>query len=532
MPEEERPPATAATGGLAEGGVWPVARAFGERVKQLRAARTLRAFVTVLGEVRPGRHCSAGHLCEVEQGKACPSIHVVRAIDRACMTGGELEAAYPKLVAEWEGRKAQAERRGRQLRGRQRDQGDGQGQRRGRAGVPAVRRSSPAAHGDTGATNRAPDGYAVDHAASPGRGAPAEGRTAAGEDEANRRQALKAGVGALLGVAAARARDFLEWLESPGFGPLTLQGLDETAQRLTEDAQVKPVGELFAVAENRFVKVIGFIRSGHPDSSQLAQLESLAGKFAYLQGRFAFGLGDHAGARDHLRVAKHYGKLLDDHLLLASAAICESACAFYDGRLEEALALIQEGQQWVTDYTAARLFANEARIYGRMGPAFGREMRAALGRAEGSMPDRLVIEAGAESPFGPDLLAFYRSTALVWAEDAHAEQAAREAIREFELIRGGQGNYEDLALARLHLAAALAQRKNPDPREAARVAIQALSVPRALHTGAVRRRAREVLLLLAAKWPNLPAVKELAEVVRGYGPLKLPASARLALPGR
>src|SRR6266545_6123875 len=472
----------------------PVAVAFGKRIRALRGEQSLRAFAKQIG------HVSAGHLCEVEHGKAKPSLRVVQRIDESRATGGALAKDYPALLKEWDARaEARAERR-QQLARRQ--------PREPRARV------RPPAQGGTDATNRAGGGY-------PGEAVSPSGARAmvVREDEANRREAVKAGLGAVLAAASTRARDFLRWAESPNVGPLTLEGFDESAQWLADNASSLPAPKLFLVADRGFADVAGLLQDGRHSSRQRARLELLAGQFSYMQGRLAFMLGDHATAQDHLRITRHYGQHLGHHLLLASAALGESGIAFYQGRLTKALDLMHEAQRYATPYTEARVFANIGRIYGSMGPEFRRKMDAALARAEASLQDRPVIEPGAESPFGPELFTFYTSTAYSRAEDARAEQAARDALRDFERLDGEHPNYEDRALTRLNLAAALVARKNPDPREAARVGIQALSAPRQFQTDTVKRRGREVLTVITTRWPNMPAVKEFGEVVRGYRPL-------------
>jgi transcriptional regulator with XRE-family HTH domain len=483
----------------------PVAVAFGKRIRALRGEQSLRAFAKQIG------HVSAGHLCEVEHGKAKPSLRFVLRLEELRATDGSLAKDYPALLKEWDARaEARAERR-RQLARAQRHEPAG--------------RVRPGAPDGVESADRAPGGY-------PGTAEPLSGArtTAAKEHEANRREAVKAGLGAALTAASMRARDFLRWAESSNVGPLTLEGFDESAQWLAENASILPAPKLFLVADRGFADVAGLLQDGRQSSKQRAHLELLAGQFSYMQGRFAFMLGDHAAAQDHLRVTRHYGQQLGHRLLLASAALGESGIAFYQGRLTKALQVMQAAQQYATPYTEARIYANLARIYGSMGPAFYREMDAAVTRAEASLQDRPVVEPGAESPFGGELFAFYRSTAYCRAEDERTEQAAREALRAFERLAGEHPNYEDQALARLNLAAALVTQKHPDPREAARVGIQALAAPRQFQTDTVKRRGREVLMAMSARWPNMPAVKEFAEVVRGYRPLALPPPSRPQLP--
>jgi hypothetical protein len=313
-------------------------------------------------------------------------------------------------------------------------------------------------------------------------------------------------------------------------GPLTLEELDERVQWLAEHAHRATTSRLFAVADSKFAEVADLLQEGRHSGRQRTHLELLAGQFAYYQSRAAFGLGYYGDARAYLRVARRYAELLDHHVLCASVASHSAGVAFYEGRYARSLQLAQEARQWATPHTAARLAAEEARAYGGMGPAFKRQMVDALRRAEKTLPDHLVFEPGAESPFGPEMLAFRAATASVRCGDERAEEFALEAIHGFELLEASSDERfspEDLALARLDFAIWNAQRDRPDPVEAARLAIQVLSCPPESRTDPVRRRATELLLALVSvpRWRNLSSVKELTERVRTYRPLALPKPA-------
>ncbi len=375
----------------------PVALAFGEQVRSVQRDRglTVRAFAEQLG-------ISHGFLCDVQAGKAKPSPSLVARIDEIGELGGSLVRVYPELLAEHEARKrARAERR-RQLLGQ------GQGPTSGRSN------QSPESSGKTASTQK-PRYSGGTLALEP------HAQATAREDDANRREAIKT-LGALVAAGAARARSFLRYVESPNVGPLTLDEYDEKALWLSEKATTQPIPRLLPVAHEQFEKVAALLREGRHSSKQRARLELLAGHFAYYQGRFTFNLGDHQAARAHLRIARHFGEQLDEHLLLASTASCEAGIAFYQGRFDKALQIVREGRRYATDYTAARLWANEARALASLGPGFAEEMRPALDQAEATLPDRFVLEPGVESPFGPETFTFYASTACVRAGDARAEE--------------------------------------------------------------------------------------------------------------
>ncbi len=481
----------------------PVAVAFGEQVRSVQRDRglTVRAFAEQLG-------ISHGFLCDVQAGKAKPNPSLVARIDELGELGGALARAYPELLAEHEARKRVRAERRRQLLGQVQAPTSGRSNQSPESSRKTANFQKPRYSGGTLALEP--------HAQATPR-----------EDDANRREAIKT-LGALVAAGAARARSFLRYVESPNVGPLTLDEYDEKALWLSEKATTQPIPRLLPVADEQFEKVAALLREGRHSSKQRARLELLAGHFAYYQGRFTFNLGDHQAARAHLRIARHFGEQLDEHLLLASAASCEAGIAFYQGRFDKALQIVREARRYATDYTAARLWANEARALASLGPGFADEMRQALDQAEATLPDRFVLEPGVESPFGPETFTFYASTACVRAGDARAEEFSREAIRRYEALgarRDERFDFENLALARLNLAMALLQAKRPEPREAARVGIQALAVPRHLQTDPIKRRAHELLsaFSLGPGWATLPAVKELAEVTRAYRPMALPA---------
>ncbi len=484
-----------------EDGPGPVAAAFGAKIRSARQERgqSLREFGRELGVA------AHSHLSFVEQGKAKPSRKLVARIEALTGSNGELAAVYPKLVDEWDARsQARAERR--KVLAERGGRREGRGAGTSEDGTNMQRPRYP------------------DETAAPG---PQDGESSGREDTANRREAVKVG-GALLAASAVRVKKLLHWVESPTVGPLTLDEFDEGVVWLTEQAELLPVTVLLVEADKQAEKVTEHLLDGRHSGKQRMRLELLAGQLAYFQGRFAFRLGHHKVARAHLRVAKHYGQQLDHHLLLASTAIVESGIAYYQGRHAKALEITQEAGQWATDRTAAQISAEEARIYGSLDPSFRREMGAALKQAERKLPDRLLFEPGAEPPFGPELFAFRACQACVRAGDQRAEELAREAIRQYkelEARHGDRANFENLALAHLNLAVALTQREQPEPGEAARLGIQALSVAREFRTDPVRRLANELLMVLwsRASWRSVPAVKELAEVTQSYRLLGLPA---------
>jgi len=455
---------------------------------------------------------SHGYLCDIEQGKAKPSRALVQRIEQVCDADGGLLGDYRELLDEWDARnQARAERRRWLARHHE-----------GQEAADAARRP-PVAPADGADAHSG--GYPGPAASSTTRAAVPSTK----EAQANRRELAKAGVGALLAAGADRSRRLLRWAETPNVGPLTLDDFDERAVWLSEHATLVPVANLLDVADKHAADISELLVEGRHSGAQRTHLELLAGQFAYFQGRFAFTLGNFSVAHTHLRVARHFGTQLDHHLLLASAADIESTIAFYQGRFTRALEIARQAQRYATEHTAARLAVDEAKAYGGLGPAYRRELREALDRAQRQLPDVLTFEPGATSPFGPEMFLYHAGTACVRAGDERAEELAREAIREYEALaarRDPRSSFANLAAARLDVALALVQAARPDPKEAARLGIQAMAVPRELQQDQVKRRVNELLLLLAVPaWWNLPVVKELNEVAKSYRPLALPAPA-------
>jgi hypothetical protein len=101
------------------------------------------------------------------------------------------------------------------------------------------------------------------------------------------------------------------------------------------------------------------------------------------------------------------------------------------------------------------------------------------------------------------------------AAEVHARQAV--ALHKVPAVRNTP--FEDRGNATLNLAASLVLRRQPEPVEAARLGIEAIAVPEAQRTETVRKRAVELYRLLG-HWRMSPAVKDLADRLRGY---ELPA---------
>ncbi len=355
------------------------------------------------------------------------------------------------------------------------------------------------------------------------------------EDHTNRREAVKA-MGAALLIGATRTRRLLHAAESPNVGPLTLAEYDDTVWWLSRNVGYAPLATLVATADQTAEDVASLLDGRHSGQAHL-HLELLTGQLAYLQGLFAFRLGEHGIAQTHLRLARHYGEQLygtrgkqstTATLLLASVAEVETYLALYQGHFDTALRIVRKTHPYGTEHTTARLEILEARARAALGSVSHKELAGLLEHAEAALPARPSFEPGASAPFGPESFMLHAATAYNRAGHERAEQLAREAVQRYETLEAQHGeryHYEHVALARLELAMALLQAKRPEPEEAARLGAQALAVPSELQNDPVKRRTVELLTMFGrqATLRDLPAVKQLADMARGYGPPALPA---------
>lgn len=112
------------------------------------------------------------------------------------------------------------------------------------------------------------------------------------------------------------------------------------------------------------------------------------------------------------------------------------------------------------------------------------------------------------------------STLVRLGDGEAAEAYARQAVDLHNVPGVKDSLFEDRGNATLNLAGSLVVRRQPEPEEAARLGIQAISVPPQQRTETVRERAMELSQLLHT-WRTSPAVKDFAERLRAY---ELPAA--------
>jgi transcriptional regulator with XRE-family HTH domain len=358
-----------------------------------------------------------------------------------------------------------------------------------------------------------------------GASAEALGLLDQGDTTANRRTAIKAiavmgGLGVLSGqqlltdaanaaVAASRKRAQVD--------PMTLEELDQDVERFTLDCLAVSHSDLFPQVWDAWQDVEQLL-DGRQSLKDRAHLTLLGGQLTYFLARLSFNLGDYAAARRHAVLAWEYAEDVGQPVLCASVRTLQGTIAYYGGHYQRSLELLRAAEPYETPYTRARIAANTGRAYAALGD------RPSAERALAAMERQLVdlpVQPG-DAPYTPGTAMSALASTLVRLGDGEAaEQSARQAVDLHNVPGVKDSFFEDRGNAILNLAGSLVVRRRPEPEEAARLGIQAISVPSQQRTETVRKRAVEVSQLLNT-WRTSPAVKDFVDRLRAY---ELPASA-------
>jgi hypothetical protein len=340
---------------------------------------------------------------------------------------------------------------------------------------------------------------------------------------ANRRAAIKAitvmgGVGALGGrhllidagdaaVAAYRKRAHVD--------PMTLEELDQDVERFALECLGVPHAELFPQVCDDWQQVERFL-DARQSLKDRAHLTLLGGQLTYFLARLSFNMGDYAAARRHAVLAWQYAEDVEQPVLCASLRTLQGTIAFYAGQHQKSLDLLRAAGAYDAPYNRSRVAANTARAYAVLGD------RPRAERALAAMERHLVDlpPQPGDSPYTTaTAMSALASTLARLGEGETAEAYARQAVALHNALAVKDTPFEDRDNATLNLAASLVLRRQPEPVEAARLGIEAIAVPEAQRTETVRKRAVELYRLLG-RWRTSPAVKDLADRLRGY---ELPA---------
>ena len=473
----------------------------GAEVRRLRVAQGLS-----LDALAKLVQCSSSHLSEVENGRKLPSVGLIQNLDRVLET-----ASDEGLVERFWGAVAEqtVERHDRQARRRQAAD---------KRGAPPSASVQPQ---PTGLTPNAETASGASLASATFLVEPqARGREV---KSANRRTAIKAitvmgGVGALGGrhalidaadaaVAAYRKRACVD--------PMTLEELDQDVERFALECLGVPHAELFPQVCDDWQQVERFL-DARQSLNDRAHLTLLGGQLTYFLARLSFNMGDYPAARRHAVLAWQYAEDVGQPVLCASVRTLQGTIAFYAGQHQKSLDLLRAAGAYDTPYNRSRVAANKARAYAVLGD------RPRAERALAAMERHLVDlpPQPGDSPYTTaTAMSALASTLTRLGEGETAEAYARRAVALHNVPAVKDTLFEDRDNATLNLAASLVLRRQPEPVEAARLGIEAIAVPEAQRTETVRKRAVELYRLLG-RWRTSPAVKDLADRLRGY---ELPA---------
>jgi transcriptional regulator with XRE-family HTH domain len=472
----------------------------GAEVRRLRAARGLS-----LDALAKLVHCSSSHLSEVENGRKLPSVVLVQNLDRVLGTAGEdgLVERFWGAVAE-----QTVERHDRQARRRATER----------------RLALPSASVELQPTGPVPDTDTASGASSASATLQVEPRARGREvKSANRRTAIKAitvmgGVGALGGrhvlIGAADAA-VVAYRKRAHVDPMTLEELDQDVERFALECLGVPHAELFPQVCDDWQQVERFL-DARQSLKDRAHLTLLGGQLTYFLARLSFNMGDYAAARRHAVLAWQYAEDVEQPVLCASLRTLQGTIAFYAGQHQKSLDLLRAAGAYDAPYNRSRIAANTARAYAVLGD------RPRAERALAAMERHLVDlpPQPGDSPYTTaTAMSALASTLTRLGEGETAEAYARQAVALHNALAVKDTPFEDRDNATLNLAASLVLWRQPEPVEAARLGIEAIAVPEAQRTETVRKRAVELYRLLG-RWRTSPAVKDLADRLRGY---ELPA---------
>jgi hypothetical protein len=310
-------------------------------------------------------------------------------------------------------------------------------------------------------------------------------------------------------VAASRKRARVD--------PMKLEELDQDVERFALDCLAISHADLFPQVWSDWQHVEQLL-DARQSLKDRAHLTLLGGQLTYFLARLSFNLGDYAAARRHAVLAWEYAEDVGQLVLCASVRTLQGTIAYYSGHYQRSLDLLRATEPYETSYSRARIAANTARAYAALGD------RPSAERALAAMERQLVdlpVQPG-DAPYTPGTAMSALASTLVRLGDGEAaEEYARQAVALHNLPGVEDSLFEDRGNATLNLAGSLVVRRQPEPEEAARLGIQAISVPPQQRTETVRKRAVEVSELLHT-WRTSPAVKDFAERLRAY---ELPVSA-------
>ncbi len=354
---------------------------------------------------------------------------------------------------------------------------------------------------------------------SPGTSAGIGGRAGAGPatvergeevSPTNRRDALRGGL--VLGSTAAAAA-LSERIAAADPRPAKLDQYEADIHHIARVYRTTPHHDLAERLEPAWAHTEGFLDT-RVSARTRHRLTWIAGWQAFYLGTLGFDTGDDDAAREFLSLAGQHATDIGDRLLAGSAAAMRSTVAYFTGAYDTAADIAHQARQNAHSYTRPVLAGCEARA----AALAGRPEDAHTALAD--MQDHVWTGGVMPGPNPGDEAFTHAFLAVTYShlgKGKRAEQHAQTGL-DLELAHGpgpgpGPGHYVQVSGKYTALALTLLHREDPDPEQAATATRQALTVLGNTPTRSTIQRAGEVWRDMNGRWHELPAVRDLGEMI-------------------
>lgn len=330
-----------------------------------------------------------------------------------------------------------------------------------------------------------------------------------GVEETDRRDLLKIGAMAAAGAVQRIAR------ADPD--PLTLDVLEADVQQVAADYRTTDHDVLIPEIMGMWEQVEAILET-RVSGQVRKRLTLVAGQSAFYLGTLAFDTGRNSEARTYLALANQHAVDVGDPLLLGSVATMRSSVAYFAGAHTTAADIASQAIPHAHPFTLpilAGCHARAAAVAGRPDDA-----RRALDLLQNHVWTGTGVLPG---PNPGDPAFAHGFLAVTFAHLGDGEQAEEHALHGLQLEHPDhfvQVSGKLHALARTYL-----YRPRPEPEAAAAAASRALTIVSDHPTATVVQRVGETHREMAARWPDLAAVRELGGQLRELPPPPAPRGA-------
>ncbi len=322
---------------------------------------------------------------------------------------------------------------------------------------------------------------------------------------------------------ARSAADLSRSIAAADPDPLSLDQAEAQINRIAAVYRTTPHGDLMDAMGPEWQK-IEKVLDRRVSPRVRARLTLVAGQYAFYLGTLAFDLGDDDTARGLLTVASQHAAQAKDllpassprrsdvSLLAGSVAAIRSSVAYFSGSYGEAADIAAQAREGAHPFARPILAGCEARaavLAHRPDDAY-----ATLADMQEHVWDGAIMPGP-----NPGEAAFVHSfLAIALAHLGNGVEAEPHAKTSLELeIAAGPDHYVQIGGNYTALARTYLRRPEPDPERAADATQQALLAVEGRPTRGVVQRAGEMWRQLDARWPELPAVRDLGEIVKTSG---------------